>query len=112
MDRKNIYLMYAITLLQGMVFYGSIATLYRQASGLSVFQITLIESISYALCILFEIPWGIIADKIGYKTMNDKSDNLYKTRHQPSSGIYCYRHLTEKQKRNDVLWVTVYTIQG
>ena len=67
MNRKNIYLMYAIALLQGMVFYGSIATLYRQASGLSVFQITLIESISYILCIVFELPWGIIADKIGYK---------------------------------------------
>lgn len=59
--------MYAIVLLQGMVFYGSIATLYRQASGITIFQITLIESISYILCILFEIPWGIIADKIGYK---------------------------------------------
>ena len=69
-SKKNIYLMYAIVLLQGMVFYGPIATLYRQANGLSVFQITLIESISYLLCILLEIPWGIIADKIGYrKTM-------------------------------------------
>ncbi len=65
--KKNIYLMYAIALLQGMVFYGPIATLYRQASGVSVLQITLIESISYLLCILFEIPWGIVADKIGYK---------------------------------------------
>ena len=62
--------MYAIVLLQGMVFYGPIATLYRQANGITVFQITLIESISYLLCILFEVPWGIIADKIGYrKTM-------------------------------------------
>lgn len=67
MNRKNIYLMYAIVLLQGMVFYGPIATLYRQANGVSVFQITLIESISYILCILFELPWGVIADKIGYK---------------------------------------------
>lgn len=66
-EKKNIYLMYAITLLQGMVFYGPIATLYRQANGLTVFQITLIEGISYILCILFEVPWGIIADKIGYK---------------------------------------------
>lgn len=65
--KKNIYLMYAIVFLQGMVFYGPIATLYRQVNGISVFQITLIESISYMLCILFEIPWGIIADKIGYK---------------------------------------------
>ena len=65
--KKNIYLMYAIALLQGMVFYGSISTLYRQASGITIFQITLIESISYILCILFEIQWGIVADKIGYK---------------------------------------------
>lgn len=65
--KKNIYLMYAIVFLQGMVFYGPIATLYRQVSGISVFQIALIESISYILCILFEIPWGIVADKIGYK---------------------------------------------
>ena len=57
--------MYAIALLQGMVFYGPIATLYRQAHGLTIFQITLIESISLALLILLEIPWGIIADKIG-----------------------------------------------
>lgn len=68
--KKNIYFMYAIALLQGMVFYGPIATLYRQAQGVSVFQITLIESISLALSILLEIPWGIVADKIGYrKTM-------------------------------------------
>lgn len=62
--------MYAIALLQGMVFYGPIATLYRQVQGVSIFQITVIESISLALAILLEIPWGIVADKIGYrKTM-------------------------------------------
>lgn len=69
-NKKNIYLMYAIALLQGMVFYGPIATLYRQANGLTVFQITLIESISYILCVLLEVPWGMAADRIGYrKTM-------------------------------------------
>lgn len=68
--KKNIYLMYTIALLQGMVFYGPIATLYRQAQGISVFQITLIESISLAIAIALEIPWGFVADKIGYrKTM-------------------------------------------
>ena len=62
--------MYAMALLQGMVFYSPIATLYRQAQGVTVFQITVIESISLALGILLEIPWGIVADKIGYrKTM-------------------------------------------
>lgn len=67
MKKQNIYLMYAIALLQGMIFYGPIATLYRQAQGVSIFQITIIESISLVLCLLLELPWGIIADKIGYK---------------------------------------------
>ena len=64
-SKRNIRLMYAIALLQGMVFYGPIATLYRQAAGVSVFQITLIESISLALAL--EVPWGILADRIGYR---------------------------------------------
>lgn len=65
--RRNIILMYGISFLQGLVFYGSIATLYRQAAGINIFQITLIESISFMLCILFELPWGMIAERIGYK---------------------------------------------
>lgn len=47
--KRNIYLMYAIAFLQGMVFYGPVATLYRQSYGVSVFQITLIEGISLML---------------------------------------------------------------
>ena len=65
--RRNIYLMYAIALLQGMVFYGPIATLYREAAGITIFQITLIESISMALGLLLELPWGAVADRIGYR---------------------------------------------
>lgn len=64
---QNVRRMAAIALLQGMVFYGPVATLYRQAQGLSVFDITRIESLSMALCIALEIPWGIIADRIGYR---------------------------------------------
>ena len=68
--KRNIWLMYAIALLQGMVFYGPIATLYRQSAGVTIFEITIIESISLALCLLLELPWGIVADRIGYrKTM-------------------------------------------
>lgn len=65
--KRNIYIMCAISLLQGMVFYGSIATLYRQASGVGVLEISIIESVSLALCVLLELPWGILADKIGYR---------------------------------------------
>ena len=67
MQKKNIPLLCAITLLQGMVFYASVATLYRQAAGLSVFQITALEAISTALSLALEIPWGRLADRMGYR---------------------------------------------
>ena len=66
--KKNIFIMYAIALLQGMVFYAPVATLYRQAAGVSIFQITIIESISLAVCVAMELPWGILADRIGYRS--------------------------------------------
>jgi len=75
--KRNRYLLYAISCLQGMIFYGPIATLYRQAAGVSVFQITLIESISLALCIALEIPWGLAAERIGYKTTMVLCSALY-----------------------------------
>jgi len=59
--------MYIIVFLQGFVFYGPIATLYRQNRNLSLTNMFLIESISWILMIIFEIPWGWFADKFGYK---------------------------------------------
>ncbi len=67
MNKRNVFLLWGIALLQGMVFYAPVATLYRQAAGLGIFQITLIESISLWLTICLEIPWGWAADRIGYK---------------------------------------------
>ena len=49
MIKRNVYLLWGIALLQGMVFYAPVATLYRQAAGLGIFHITLIESISLGL---------------------------------------------------------------
>lgn len=69
--------MYALALLQGMVFYGAVATLYRQAAGVTVFQITIIESISLALALALELPWGIIADKIGYRNTMILCSGIY-----------------------------------
>ena len=70
MYKRNIILLWGIALLQGMVFYAPVATLYRQAAGLGIFHITLIESISLGLMLCLEIPWGALADRIGYrKTM-------------------------------------------
>lgn len=50
-------LLYACHILfSGYGFFSSIATLYRQSAGLSIFQITMIESISLVLSFVFEIP--------------------------------------------------------
>ena len=54
MIKKNIVLMLLLGFLQAMVFYAPIATLYRQAQGITLSQITIIESICLALCLLLE----------------------------------------------------------
>lgn len=65
--KRSTIIFYLISLFHGMVFYGPIATLYRQAHGVTLFQMTIIESISLVLIILLEIPWGFVADRIGYR---------------------------------------------
>lgn len=64
---RNIPVMLAITFLQGMVFYGSIATLYRQAAGIGMWEISLIESLSMLLTLALEVPWGVAAERLGYR---------------------------------------------
>ena len=65
--KKNLKILYATAFFQGMVFYAPVATLYRKAAGVNVWQIALIESISLALALLLEIPWGAAAERIGYR---------------------------------------------
>lgn len=64
---RGIALFFAVYFLQGMVFYSPVATLYRQAAGLDLFQIGLIESISLAAMLLLEVPWGWLADRVGLR---------------------------------------------
>ena len=59
--------MYLITFFQGMVFYASISTLYRLERGLTLSQYAIIDSIALIMSVLLEVPWGMIADRIGYK---------------------------------------------
>lgn len=61
------FLMLCIGFTEGLVFFAPIATLYRQVRGVSIAQIGMIEGISLALMMVLEIPWGWVADKIGYK---------------------------------------------
>ena len=39
--------------------------MYRQEAGLTLFQVSVIESVSLFLCFALELPWGILADRIG-----------------------------------------------
>lgn len=63
----NKYILYIISFLQGLVFYGAFSVVFRESRGLELSHIFLLESIFLIVMMVFEIPWGIIADKIGYK---------------------------------------------
>jgi len=65
---RNYRLLVSIAFMQGFVFYGPIATLYRRAYGLDIQGLFLIESISWIVTILLEAPWGRFADRYGYRT--------------------------------------------
>ncbi len=77
MDRRNIYIFYVMALLQGMVFYGPIATLYRQASGVGLGQIALMEGLSLTLSVALELPWGLLAERLGYRQTMVLCSGLY-----------------------------------
>lgn len=76
-NNKNIFLMYAITFFQGIVLYASISTLYRQARGLTLAEYAVIEGFAYIFQLAFEIPFGMLADRIGYKKTLLFSNGLY-----------------------------------
>ena len=76
-QKKNIYLMYAICFFQGIVLYASISTLYRQARGLTLSEYAVIDGFSYLFQLAFEIPFGMLADRFGYKKTLIFSNGLY-----------------------------------
>ena len=77
MKKRNIAVMYLISLFQGMVFYASVSTLYRTARGLSLSQYALIDSITFVFTLALEVPWGVVADRIGYKKTLIIANGLY-----------------------------------
>lgn len=74
---RNIPLMYAICFFQGIVLYASISTLYRLARGLSLSEYAVIDGFSYLFQLAFEIPFGMLADRFGYKKTLIFSNGLY-----------------------------------
>lgn len=59
--------MVIISFLQGLVFYGPIATLYRLDRGISLSDIFILQIVLGIVSLILEIPWGWVADIIGYK---------------------------------------------
>lgn len=76
-EKRNIWILYAMALLQGMVFYGPIATLYRQAVGVGLGQIALMEGVSLAVSVVLELPWGLLAERLGYRRTMILCSGLY-----------------------------------
>lgn len=74
---KNIHLMYAIAFFQGIVLYASISALYRQARGLTLAEYAVIDGFSYLFQLAFEIPFGMLADRVGYKKTLLLSNGFY-----------------------------------
>ena len=68
-EGRCVALMYLAAFLQGMVFYGPVASLYRTQAGLSMGDIALIESGYYLLVVALELPLGAAAARLGYKRM-------------------------------------------
>lgn len=75
--KHNIPLMYAICFFQGIVLYASISTLYRQARGLSLAEYAVIDGFSYLFQLAFEVPFGMLADRMGYKKTLILSNGIY-----------------------------------
>ena len=75
--KRNIPLMYAIAFFQGIVLYASISTLFRQARGLTLAEFAVIDGFSYIFQLAFEIPFGMLADRIGYKKTLVLSNGVY-----------------------------------
>ena len=65
--KKNLYLMYIIAFLQGLVFYAPVSLLFRIQRGLSVSEFFFLEFLLLLIVVLTEVPWGYFADKYGYK---------------------------------------------
>lgn len=66
--RQNIYKNYFFSFLISMSLTESIWMLYLAYKGMSLFEIGLLEAIYHIFSLSFEIPTGMVADRMGRKT--------------------------------------------
>lgn len=75
--RRSIALLCCMSFLQGMCFYAPVATLYRTGVGVTMGQISLIETVNYLLVVVLEVPLGAVCARIGYRRMIIGASALY-----------------------------------
>lgn len=66
---KNVLILTLTTFFYSIAFYSTVATLFLKSRGLNYLEIFLLESVISASIFIFEIPSGILADKIGRKKL-------------------------------------------
>jgi len=64
---RNALLLLLIECTGSMIFYLPISMMFKLSRGLDISQVFLIESISFVVSIVLEVPSGWLADKIGFK---------------------------------------------
>ena len=67
LKNKNVLLLLLIESFGSMIFFLPIGMMFKLSRGLSISQIFLIESISFVVSIVCEVPSGWLADRIGFK---------------------------------------------
>ncbi len=67
MKKVNIDRLDTVSFLNGLVFYAPVALLVRTDAGVTMAQFFVLQAVLSLTVFLFEIPTGMITDKIGYK---------------------------------------------
>ena len=67
MKKVNIDRLDILSFLNGLVFYAPVALLVRTNAGVTMAQFFVLQAILSLTVFLFEIPTGMLTDKVGYK---------------------------------------------
>ena len=67
MKKMNIDRLDILSFLNGLVFYAPVALLVRTNAGLTMAQFFILQAILSLTVFLFEIPTGMLTDRVGYK---------------------------------------------
>lgn len=67
MKKVNIDGLDLVSLLNGLVFYAPVALLVRTNAGVTMAQFFVLQAVLSLTIFLFEIPTGMITDRVGYK---------------------------------------------